>query len=400
MSNIEEPLAVAPAPPRRRRLWAFAAAFVLGLATIPAVMVFAGWVTVANGDSTPAIPSTTSTTSTTSTSMSAGVRYHVAEVRDLGSGGVVGVSPDSGAALVVDDNPASRFKVCGGFPARYLYQVPLSGGPRQMATPASDRPIGSGPLVSQRAGAKVMAGEGCEESFDNFVTATMGPDGHLTDLHRVTPKGAQLSAFGLGWSADARSFIGVTQRSVAGGNDIVRVDAVTGDVTVITPKEWIRPDQPLIQAAELSDGTLVALPGKETSTRAASDEKLLLSRDSVDVRGQGFVVAPDGRSVAVYGQDGLFLVTPGRDPIRLVDGSVSDATWAPDGHALAYMVWNDGLGRGTIKVVTTDRTATVVVGDTQSNTGFFTPDGKALVFDGIDAKRNDRQLVRVARFDG
>jgi Tol biopolymer transport system component len=78
---------------------------------------------------------------------------------------------------------------------------------------------------------------------------------------------------------------------------------------------------------------------------------------------------------------------------------VTDATWAPDGSALAYLTWNAADGHGAVKVVTADgRTTVTVTDDALTSAGFFTPDGKALVFDAQDKARPDWITVRVARF--
>ena len=276
-------------------------------------------------------------------------------VVELGPGTVVGVSGDGAAAYVVAENPDPGVVGCEGMTAPQLFAVPLDGSTRTPLAADGGGPL-SGDVVRGPAGAMVAVVDQCEEFFSRLATATERPGGRLADVRSVD--GAAIAGLSprVAWSSDGRSLITTTADEA---RDVVRLDLASGRRTTLLA------GRRAIQAGELADGSLVAL----------LPDGLLLGGTRLPVQGFGFSLAPDGGRLAVFGEDGLFVVDGKRDTSRLVAGPVAQATWSPDGRSVAY------LSRGGVAVVDAGGgPARQVAGNAPISPPFFTPDGRVLLF--------------------
>lgn len=383
--ELEERLAVEARPASRtaarRARWFRPGPTILSLAAAIALVVAA--VAVLGGDdgrtrvttrpSTPMSTPMPPLPPTTAPVVAPRSSYRPGPVRDLGSGLVVGVSADGTAALVAGEDPTSELIGCEGMPAPFLFSAPLDGGSRRRAVPGTTAI--SGQVLHGPDGKQVAILSDCEEFLSDIVLARDEGNGSLTDVAPLDRSLLDQLASRFSWSRDGTALLGIETETW----DVVRIDVRT------------RTRQPVVaadalQAAELADGTLVLL-GRDGSVRTGE-------RDAAGVTGAfGIAVSPDGRQVAAFGADGLFVIAPGSAARKLVPTAVPEATWAPDGGALAY------ISDGTVSVVTTAGVVSEIARDAVTP-GQFTPDGSALVFTGAPSDpEGSAFVVRVVRFE-
>ena len=341
------------------------------LAMAAAVLVLVGAVAVLRRDDARTRLATAPPTSTTTTSPDER-SYEPGPEQDLGRGMVAGISADGSAALVAAEDPEAGETGCEGMPADLLFAAPLDGSARRRAIPGSE-PV-SGAILRGPDPSRLAIVSACEEFLSGVHVATEQAGGILVDVAPIDPRAVGDLVSRLSWSSDGRSLLGV----VSGTWDVVRVDVATGR------RETVLADADSLQAAELADGTLVAL-SRSSTLRVGAEEH--------DVPAFGIAVSPDGRQVAAHGEGGLFLVASGGSPRRVATGPVGAVAWASDGAALAY------VGGGALRVVTTDGTVTEILPSGAVTPGFFTPDGSALVFTRtVPAAGGDELVVRMVRF--
>jgi hypothetical protein len=260
------------------------------------------------------------------------VDYHQPEQPvEVGSGLLQAASRD-GSALYV--TAAAGAATCGGQASSALYRLAIQGGQREaLGSPA---PPVAGSLLRGKDGAVAVAG--CQSVQVGVETA----DGHLHDLHPLPTDAGSLVA--LGWSSEGRSVLAATPAASASGRpSLVRIDVSSGGLTPLFTLAG-----PVTQAAQLADGAYaVAGDGKVTiydgngSVRAVSD-------------GDGFVLAPDGRRLVLWGK-ALQLLTVGQPEATVLlsaptGQALGPADFSPDGRAVAFVTTTPGAG--AVSVVT------------------------------------------------
>lgn len=342
------------------------------LAVAAAVAVLVGAVAVLLPDDRKGTRVVTNPTTTTTT---APPDYRPGPEQSLGAGSVVGVSRDGTAALVVGPDVESDQQGCEGTGASALFAAPFDGGARRRVVP--DAEVLTGQLLRNPADpGRVAVVSVCEEFLSGAYVAREEAGGVFTDVTPVIEGALDGLVPQFEWSADGTRLLAV----VAATSDVVKVDPSTGTrVTVL-------PAADAFQAAELADGRLAVL------TR---DGRLRLGAEVLDIAGVDMVVSPDGRQLAVFGPDGLFLVAPGSTR-RLVTGPVAGVSWSPDGRALAVTGQSLDVAGGQMSVVTVDGAVTEIAADGSFGPAWFTPDGRGLAFTRIEPGEGDGEAA-VAR---
>jgi hypothetical protein len=289
--------------------------------------------------------------------------YRPGPERSLGEGLVAGVSAGGRAALVVAEDPEADATGCEGTSATTLFAAPLDGGGRRRALPGGDPLAGS--IVRNPADpARVAIVSVCEEFLSDLVVATEGSDGTLSDVVGVGRDvlGGLVGRFA--WTRDGSALLGV----VSGSGDVVRVDPARGT------RQTLVAGVGAFQVGQLADGTLAVLTG---------DQRLRLGDVVHTVAAVGMAVSPDGRQVAAFG-DGVWLFAPGEAPRQLSTDRATEATWAPDGRALAVTGQGSYPDGGALSVVALDGPLSVITTTGAVGAGHFSPGGRALAFTRVE----------------
>jgi hypothetical protein len=297
--------------------------------------------------------SSTSATSSSTTAPPSGPPRPAGDERDLGPGNVVALSPDGRTALVISENPDSKALGCEGMPDPFLFLAPLDGEKRSVATPGTE-PVAGDVLPRPRHAGQAAVVDQCEGFLTAVYLADQAGDGRLSRVQTVPLPDEDQPAARLSWSIDGRYLLGV--RPEAG--EIVRIDPASGEIEVAHDHL-----PGVLLAVELAGGEIALL----------QPERLLVGDRSIPVRAYGLSVAPNGRDLAVYGQDGLLLVVSDREPLVVEHGTVTDVAWSPNGRAVTYL-----SDLNLRSATTTGQIGNLA--DDAASAGVFTPDGQALVF--------------------
>ena len=303
---------------------------------------------------------------TTPTTTAAGpVRYdQPGKPTKLAPGRVTGVSPD-GQSLYVEAVDSARSKRgCEGELDPVVFRQPLDGSGREVAT-SDDAAHGT---ILRGGNGKVAVVGVCEEFLTAVWVGTESPDGHLRDLKKLTFNQAP-NALSFAWAVDSSALLAVR------GTAVVRVDAASGDVATL----FDLGSSGGSQVDQLVDGTFVLDVGGQVRLRDA------VGRVQATVPGTFFTVGPDRRTIAVYGSDGLGLLTQGQTQLRkLADGQIASAQFSPDGRAIAFSRSSGGgAGGSEVLVVPTGSGATgnpASVATGRAAGPFFASGGRILAF--------------------
>lgn len=274
----------------------------------------------------------------------------IADRETVGSGLVIGatLAADGTSTLLVDGTlPGDGFG-CEGMPLGGLQAQTADGD----LTPVLDA---AGGFVTSGAwpvfqpgdvgpGARFAVSSMCEKVTSRILVGTIGDDGVPTDLVEVFGPDA------VGTTGDVPSFETLHAASLTPDGARLLVigspyisegplpETTLWDYDIASATWTERTDAPagVVAAAALADGTLVTLAGEEGRIGDAT-----FDRDDA----RGLAIAPDGASVAVFGQRGIRVVSVDGS-VRPVSGDdVAQLWWAPDGSAVAYpRILADGTG--------------------------------------------------------
>ncbi|MGH9190480.1 MAG: hypothetical protein ACRD0Q_10685 [Acidimicrobiales bacterium] len=342
------------------------------------IMVFAmgalvaGCVTVkSDGDG---VSSTTEVPATSST-VPAPAYERPSAPRTVGTGFVVGTSIDGTAVYVEQEDSAFPQPGCEGQPQPVLFRLPLDGGRRELlATP--DLPV-RGQVVRGPAG-RVAVVDGCEGFLSRVLVGTETPDGHLQDLRQVPipESGSRPNPLSLSWSRDGASLLGA-QASASGSSRVVRIDPATGAVTSLFPVPGV--GRIVLRVAELDGGAIAVVGGGRVEVLGAD------GRTQSTAEGNDFTIAPDGRSLLVFGRAIARLEAGGRAPVPVAGAEagreITSAELSPDGRAVVYVTSADGGADNRVRLVLlASRQVVEATGPGQWGRAEFTGDGRAVVF--------------------
>jgi hypothetical protein len=311
-------------------------------------------------------PVSTTTTPATTTSTTRSGAIELGDAIALGDGVVVGVHPSKRIAYVsAIDHDTDEVGCEGGDIAR-LWAQPVDGGARVPALPAPRR---SGTVVTGGEGGRVAVVEQCEGFLTTLVTAIPGDDGVLGDVDEVDTTAAQTDArlmpSTIRWSADGRSLLGLTQLHQE-DVDVVHVVRLHLDGAV----EDLGQGAALVAVAELADGRLVT----------ASPGTLTVGEDEPEpVHVSSIAIAPDGVSIAVFGDEGVHVLVPGQPLRSVAPGQATVGSWSAAGDTLAFLrLDGDDVA---VELARLDGSSTATVDD---DGGFgpplLTADGRTVLF--------------------
>lgn len=290
---------------------------------------------------------------------------------DLGAGVVVGAHPRLPLAYVSAVDPAAGVG-CEGADVEVLWVQPSDGGTRRRAVPSSTV---SGRVVPGGADGEVVVVDQCEGYLSELGVGVPDAAGTLAGFRVVEPdtKGlpGELDPHSLTWAANGRSLLAVAK--VVQPDDapakqpdrIVRIGldgAVTATATAIG----------VIGAVELDDGRIVRASNE---TVRIGDEPIAM------VAVASLALSPDRRRVAVFGDDGVHVLEPGKPLRKVRDDGATVGSWSPDGRFLAYL----RLAAGDGVAVDLFEVATGQVVTVAARGGFtapaFTADSATLLYD-------------------
>lgn len=329
----------------------------------------------------------------------AGVDLHRFETpREIATGLLDGMTPDGSGAYVEEPDPELSEPGCEGMPEPVMFRIPLAGGDRTVVGDQS-RPL-RGALLRGGSQGRVAVIAGCESFFTALFVAQESGDGTLAGVTEVTPAIPDdflLSPDSVSWSNDGVSLLGAL-RHVDGPDGepspVVSIDPDSGEITRLFDAE---------------QGSGVSGVGQlENGMYVVSTDLAVTLRDSEGVVTAGFQsrrfeIAPDGRRVAVYGND-VRLVSQGSTNAELVleaapGREISAVRFAPSGGAVVIERSQPDGGRSELGIVTLDdrRYTSVVTGD-QYGRAYFSGDGRALGFNRFGPAPDFTSTVYLTRF--
>lgn len=306
------------------------------------------------GSTTTAEPTTTSggapTSSTTSTTGPDPVEVVAVDVtrpsdpRELGPGSVAGAPTMVRGLYVLAPDPSSDLLGCEGVPAPFLWIDRLDGSGREYAAPAEVQPLSG--EVHVNADGRALVVVQCEGFLSDVWVSPESATGLLSDPERrpgLTDDG-DLASFLLRWDSAPGSLLGVeTGEDYLQGRTVVAIDVEGGARVSLHTGESVS------DLAALADGRVVLVDG---------DRALVVDRAGGEPTeigpAQAVAVAPDGRTVALAGQDGV-LVGDVDGVLRPVAGTRAAApVFSPDGGALSFTEEVDNGGLQVVVGLATD----------------------------------------------
>lgn len=292
----------------------------------------------------PAGPSATPTAASPSPTAPDYDTTTIESMAALADGGIVGALPTSTGdttALLVGRLPGDEMG-CEGMPLEGLLAV-VGDGPAEPVLDRDGDPLVNYSVIATPPGPEVgdpiAIASMCEGFTSALYVGTIGDDGVPTGLAEVAgvdadgnplPDGPQLQTVtDLSWTPDASRLLVVSApyayETPPTGGELWSFDRSAGD-----PGTWSqRTDAPegLRWAVELADGRLVAIVdgsvldgGHEFPREGATD----------------ILVAPDGQTYALPGENGLRTVGQDGGLVQIADGSIGIARYLPDGSAIVF----------------------------------------------------------------
>ena len=337
-----------------------------------------------------------SPTSAPSTTARAAVPYdRPGELRRVGAGFLTGVSLDGSALYAEELRPEFPELGCEGQPQPVLVRVALDSGRTELlATKAL--PIRG--EVLHGGDARVAIVDACEGFLSRLVVGTETPDGRLRDLRQVpelSGDAVRVNPLSLSWSRDGRFLVGAANPPT-GGPRVVRIDPSSGSVSPVFSVAGLGP---LLRVAELEGGAYAVAGGGRVELRAADGRRTSLAD------GNDLAVAPDRRSVLVFGRALSQLALDGQGPTTLVTAEagreITSAEMSPDGRAAVFVSSAQAGEDNRVRIVTlAERRVTEVLGPGRWGRVRFSGDGRAVVLNRFfPGPRFDTELV-VVRFGG
>jgi hypothetical protein len=278
------------------------------------------------GSSTTVSPPTSSvdrTTTTSSTLPSTSITSEglmVSPALDLGEGFVFGGHASLPLVYVTAVDHETTEVGCEGGDVGRLWLQPLDGGARSEAIPG--RFFGGGLVLGGAAGL-VATVSSCDGRFGGIGTARMNADGTLSAIAALTLSGIgpqdELRSDTIRWSSNGRWLLGLLQ--VSGGPLIATRIGLDGAVTKLEDK------LDLVAVADLGDGRLVT--ATSTGVTIAGQPSFIVPVTSIEV-------SPNQSAVAIFGDDGVRILTSGGILQQVATGPARTGRWSPDGTLLAY----------------------------------------------------------------
>lgn len=337
---------------------------------------------------------TSSPTSAPVTTVPAVIPYdRPGEPRTVGTGFLTGVSLEGSAVYAEELRPEFPELGCEGQRQPVLVRVALdTGGADLLATKAL--PIRG--EVLHGPDARVAVVDACEGFLSRLVVGTETPDGHLRDLRQVpelSGDAVRVNPLSLSWSHDGRFLVGAANPPT-GGPRVVRIDPASGAVAPVFSVPGLGP---LLRVAELEGGAYAVAGGGRVELRTADGRRTSLAG------GNDLSVAPDSRSVLVFGRALSHLALDGQGPTTLVSAEagreITSAEMSPDGRAAVFVSSAHGGEDNRVRVVhLAGRRVTDVSGPGRWGRVRFSGDGRAVVLNRFfPGPRSDTELV-VVRF--
>lgn len=234
---------------------------------------------------------------------------------------------------------------CPGTPPRSLERVSLPDGAR---TPV-DGGAGVGRIadVGATSSPRLVLTATCDGVLTAVRTATLGDDGEVRDLTDVppAPELSQIDPETVQWATGADALLALAYAD----DDTARVVGIgpDGEVTDVAPT----PPGTILGLGVLDDGRYVYRQGVSAG--------VLVADATGDVTAtfegrEGFAVAPDGRTLAVFGPAGLAVAGSDGSMTSLLDDAVSGAAWTLDGRAIVVAVGSRGVPEADVRIVGLD----------------------------------------------
>ena len=334
------------------------------------------------------------TSSTAPTTTAPAVAYdRPGEPRPVGTGFLTGLSLDGSALYAEELRPEFPELGCEGQPQPVLVRVALDTGRTELLA-TKDLPI-RGEVV-HGVDARVAVVDACEGFLSRLVVGTETPDGRLRDLRQVpelSGDAVRVNPLSLSWSRDGRFLVGAANPPT-GGPRVVRIDPASGAVSPVFSVPGLGP---LFRVAELEGGTYAVAGGGRVELRAADGRRTSVA-DGNDIS-----VAPDRRSVLVFGRTLAYLALDGQGPTTLVSAEagreITSAEMSPDGRAAVFLSSAQAGEDNRVRIVTlAERRVTQVLGPGRWGRVRFSGDGRAVVLNRFfPGPRFDTELV-VVRF--
>jgi hypothetical protein len=274
-------------------------------------------------DDSASSSTTTSTAEAPSTTTTSNGPLQVGEPLDMGDGTFVGVHPTEPIAYVmIVDHETDEVGCEGGEPSR-LWAEPIGSG---AAVPALADSFVSGDVLIGGSGGRIAVVDQCEGFLSALAVATPATDGTFDGYAEVDTAGAetdgQLLPSTIRWSTDGETLLGLVHPNEAIERSIAVRISLDGTVQQLVEADG------LLAVADLSDGTIVTATTSSVTIGTAAPVPIAVSSISP---------APDGRSIAVFGADGVQVLQASGAPVIVDESVASSGSWSADGSLLSYL---------------------------------------------------------------
>lgn len=323
--------------------------------------------------------------------------------KQIGTGLIDGASLDGSAVYVEEPDAAFPQPGCEGQPEPAMFRLPVDGKPRKLLEGQSDAL--NGILLRGGRGATVALVTGCEGQLQRLLIGSEGREGRLTGLREVKPavaSGDVANPGSFSWSSDGRSLLAVVDtlgdpdNPDGSSSKVVSIDPATGRVTPLFQTER---GAGTFMVGQLQNGTYVAADMNSVNLLDAS------GKIKARLQGKRFELAPDLRSVAVYGLSLSTVSQSDTSAVPLVEQrpgwEISSVGFSPGGQAIAFIRYNLEGGRSSTElslVTLPDKKISQVSDRAEYGRPYFTGDGRALVFNQFSPEPLFTALVMLVTF--
>lgn len=321
---------------------------------------------------------------------------------EIGTGVLVETSRDGSAAYVAQEDARFPQPGCEGQPEPVLFRQPLEGGERELLGDGREPVKGE---IIRAPGRRVALVRGCEGFFSGLAVGTETDDGHLKDLAAVEPQrpdDESISPSSFAWSVDGRRLLAAPELAVEGGGKaaVLEVDPATGRTRGLFE---VPGASHIAQLGQLANGTyVVAADGHVTLRGKNGGVAGSVGGRAATFAGNGFARAPDGRRIAVFGNELLLVDGESLESTTLVareqDRQITSAAFSPDGLAVAYVSATSGADNVLAVVTRADGRVTRVAGPGPLGRAVFSGDGRVLAFNEFGGEPLFVAKVLVVRF--